>query len=106
MIQKYVMTALFDRYRLCKYVIGDSDVRVKDERRAFVERVEQAVDSLPQPERDLIQRRYQSSESKYLKDHVVYKELNIKPGKYGYYRNKAFVKLAIVLELVDSDQTN
>lgn len=85
-------------YRQFKYFEESSDV-LNAAQRAFIKRVEAAVSSLPEQEHEVITKRFMAPGADYITDKQVYEELMISPPIYAKARNRAFDKLAIVLEL-------
>ncbi|GED35060.1 ArpU family phage packaging/lysis transcriptional regulator [Brevibacillus centrosporus] len=71
-------------------------------RRAYLERVERAVNRLPRMEKFLIQERYMSEDSEYITDYAIYcHSFNppISEGTYTKIRWKAFYKIALSLNI-------
>ncbi|SDC07545.1 ArpU family phage packaging/lysis transcriptional regulator [Shouchella lonarensis] len=82
--------------------IAIHNVDTSVDRERFCEKVERAVQRLPEMERFLIEKRYMSSDAEYLTDTKVYNYVFDPPiGVKFYYklRWKAFYKLALALDL-------
>ena len=66
----------------------------KQEAKEFVEKVERAVNQLPDIERDLIKYRYMTRDYNYISDYTVYEtKLFISKPTYVKIRNRAFESL-------------
>lgn len=66
----------------------------KQEAKEFVEKVERAVEQLPDIERDLIKYRYMTRDYNYISDYTVYEtKLFISKPTYVKIRNRAFESL-------------
>ena len=66
----------------------------KQEAEEFVEKVERAVNQLPEIERDLIKHRYMTRNYNYISDYTVYEtKLFISKPTYIKVRDRAFKKL-------------
>ena|SRR5690625_2552640 len=73
----------------------------KQEAREYVDKVEQAVEQLPDIEKELIQQRYMSRNHDYITDYTVYEtKLYVSAPHYHKIRNRAFKKLIVVLDRV------
>lgn len=73
-----------------------------DDKKEFLEKVKRAVNSLPELERELIEKRYMDINSDYVTDFEVYTELlnePICPVTYSVIRDRAIIKLAILLDI-------
>ncbi|CAM4408153.1 DNA-directed RNA polymerase specialized sigma subunit [Paenibacillus endophyticus] len=97
MAQKVAMTILFDRYRLFNHLIEGGDETNFDQRAALIDAIDKAVKDMPEMEKEIIQRRYITPESPYLKDYVVFEQLGITRAAYVNSRNEAFEKIAAAL---------
>lgn len=128
---KKKLESLFDKYRLAKYfsfegresritssyepreysptnVTSDQTAKVasynvdkQNERKLLVERVEEAVQRLPDRERELLAIRYMGKDSQYLTDQAVYDfklEEPISVVTYSKIRANAFIKLYGMLQ--------
>src|SRR5690625_1985906 len=70
----------------------------KQEAREFVEQVEQAVDQLPEIEKELITLRYMSRNHNYISDYTVYEvNMHISDKTYRKIRERAFKKIHTML---------
>lgn len=103
------VTANYDRESVMTSNITDStadtsiyNVDGQRNRTLFCERVEQAVESLPEKERFLIEQRYMCEDADYVTDYQVYCfEFNppISERTYAKIRERAFIKLTLLLKL-------
>jgi len=76
-------------------------------RKAFINRIERAVNRLPRMERFLIEERYLSENAEYITDYNVYTQVFQPPISEGTYikrRWKAFYKLALFLDIAVEKQ--
>lgn len=70
----------------------------KQEAKEFVEKVERAVEQLPDVERDVIKLRYMSKNHNYINDYTIYEvELPMSKPTYIKIRDRAFEKLYVML---------
>lgn len=73
-------------------------------RRAFCERIERAVDRLPEKERFLIRARYMVNDAQYVTDYSVYQfsfDPPISENTYAKLRDRAMLKLAFQFGMID-----
>lgn len=63
----------------------------------LVERVQEAVERLPNPEKEIIKLRYLNDEEIY--DYTIYNDLNYSESKYYRIKARAFYRLAFALRL-------
>jgi ArpU family phage transcriptional regulator len=129
---KAAIVAAFEKYHMCKYltfeereasitasyterahgptnVTSDQTASIaiyntdaNSARKAYVEKVERAVRSLPPQEKFLIEKRYMVHDYQYLTDHFVYNEVFQPPISAPIYRRirwQAFYLLAIRLRI-------
>lgn len=77
--------------------VADTAIKLADKKQEaleFVEKVERAVDQLPDIERDIIKLRYMSKNHNYINDYTVYEsKLFISKPTYIKVRNRAFESL-------------
>src|SRR5690625_5041049 len=80
---------------------ADTAIKLADKKQEaldFVERVEKAVEQLPEIERDLIKYRYMTRNYNYISDYTVYEtKLCISKPTYVKIRNRAFESLCKML---------
>lgn len=80
---------------------ADTAIKIADKKKEahdYVMKVEQAVEQLPDIERDLIQYRYMSKNHQYINDYTVYEvKLFISAPHYDKLRKRAFDKLYVML---------
>ncbi|QPA56111.1 hypothetical protein [Lysinibacillus sphaericus] len=94
-IRKAVVKELA-RYRLSKFTDPDND------KVAFHQMIERAIERLPTPERFLIEARYLSANSEYLTDYNVYNlkfDPPISSVTYTKIRDTAMIKISLFLNL-------
>lgn len=81
--------------------VGDAAIRIADEKveaAEFVDLVEQAVDQLPDVEKELIKLRYMSRNHNYINDYTVYEvKMFISAPYYYKLRERAFNSLHTML---------
>lgn len=81
--------------------VADEAIKLADEKmeaERFVRLVEQAVDQLPDIEKELIKLRYMSRNHNYINDYTVYEvKMHISAPYYDKLRKRAFNKLYIML---------
>lgn len=66
----------------------------KQEAKEFVEKIESAVDQLPDIERDIIKLRYMSRNHNYISDYTIYEvKVPMSPNTYRKIRERAFEAL-------------
>ncbi|MFW5436284.1 ArpU family phage packaging/lysis transcriptional regulator [Paenibacillus apiarius] len=78
------------------------DMEITAQRRALIGTVEQAVELLDEPEREIIQMRYM--EKDYICDYHVHDQLGIGHPTYRRRRDAAVEKLYVLLEVVIMDE--
>lgn len=84
-------------YRLLNGMEG-----LSDEQQQIIQRIERAVNNLPNQERELISVRYMQLDSDYITDYEVYNyllETPISPVTYALIRDRAVMKLALSLNI-------
>lgn len=93
------MDALFEKYRICKYITIDFDDSQPEEfenYRGFCELIESLVQKLPELEQTIIKERYMKDDN--VLDKTVFKDiLLISRKKYILRRKKAFQKIDLYL---------
>ncbi|MGO4346322.1 hypothetical protein AB4Z45_12615 [Paenibacillus sp. MCAF9] len=85
---KAALLKMFQQYRLCKYL-----EEVKGQRKELIEKVESAMERLPEIERKLITLRFLQSGSEYERNYNVCEAMQISSGTFQTIRNRAFYKL-------------
>lgn len=82
--------------------VGDAAIKIidkKEEAKRYVEVVEQAVESLPEIEKELIKQRYMSRNHDYITDYTVYEiKMFISAPYYYKVRERAFSNLSVMLQ--------
>lgn len=77
----------------------------KQEAKEFVEKVERAVEQLPDVERDVIKLRYMNKNHNYINDYTIYEvKIPMSDKTYRKIRNQAFEKLYAMLVRNNSDE--
>src|SRR5690625_4423799 len=80
---------------------ADTAIKLADKKQEaldFVERVEKAVEQLPDLERRVIELRYMCKDHQYINDYTIYDhKLPMSPNTYRKIRNEEFEKLYIML---------
>lgn len=77
----------------------------KQEAKEFVEKIERAVEQLPDIERDIIKLRYMSRNHNYINDYTIYEvKIPMSDKTYRKIRNQAFEKLYAMLVRNNSDE--
>lgn len=89
----------FRLYRKLKYFDDNESDVLNPAQRAFIQRVESAVSSLPEQEREIITKRFMDISGDYIYDYEVYDAMQISQPLYTKMRDRAFNKLAIVLNI-------
>jgi len=85
---KAALLKMFQQYRLCKYL-----EEVKGQRKELIEKVESAMERLPEIERKLITLRFLQCGSEYERNYNVCEAMQISSGTFQTIRNRAFYKL-------------
>lgn len=87
-----------ERYRISKNMLSDAE----EDNTEFHQKIETAINRLPEKEKFLITQRYLHPESEYMQEYQVYELLFDPPIShvtYSVIRNRAMIKLALFLRL-------
>lgn len=97
---KAYLIKTFAAYRICKYFSTPSTEQVD-----YIQKVDQALERLPEEERELITLRYLQIDSEYITDQSVHQKIGISGPHYIKVRDRAFYKLIHMLS-VNAKTTN
>ena len=95
--KKSKVAQLLRTYRQLKYFESTDESILNPAQKAFIKQVENAVNSLPDQEREVVTRRFMQDNADYVKDYEVYEALQISQPVFIKVRNRALSKLEIVL---------
>jgi len=93
MTVKRELHEIFNKYRIAKAL------PTNPERSIFIDRVDHAINELPEKEKQIISLRFLQRDSDEVKDYDIYGVLGLSESVFYRHKNNAYKKLAALLEL-------